>query len=138
MPRLVVPIWLLPRRFSSAPSSTLWYGMMTWASQLILRRSQLMPSASSSAISFTSTPGSTTTPLPMTGTAFSYMTPELRVAVDHGVPGVVSALEAHDVVEVAGDQVCDLALTFVAPLGADENCRWHRIPFRSQLRMPTF
>ena len=35
-----------------------------------------MPSASNMAISFTSTPGSITTPLPMTGTAFSYMTPE--------------------------------------------------------------
>ena len=35
-----------------------------------------MPSASSIAISLMSTPGSMTTPLPMTGTAFSYMTPE--------------------------------------------------------------
>ena len=42
----------------------------------IFRFLQEMPSASSMAISFTSTPGSTTTPLPMTGTAFSYMTPE--------------------------------------------------------------
>ena len=76
MPRLVVPIWFSPRRFSSAPSRSLWYGMMMWASQLILRFLHEMPSASSIAISLMSTPGSMTTPLPMTGTAFSYMTPE--------------------------------------------------------------
>ena len=76
MPRFVVPILFSPRRFSSAPSKSLWYGMITCASHEILRFLQEMPSASSMAISLMSTPGSTTTPLPMTGTACSYMTPE--------------------------------------------------------------
>ena len=49
---------------------------MMCASQLILRFLHEMPSASSMAISLMSTPGSMTTPLPITGTAFSYITPE--------------------------------------------------------------
>jgi hypothetical protein len=46
---------------------------------------------------------------------------ERAAAVDDGVARVVAALEADDVVEVVGDQVGDLALALVAPLGADKN-----------------
>ena len=49
----------------------------------------------------------------------------VRPRVNDGVPCVVSALETDDVVEVVGDQVGDLALTFVAPLGADEDDAGH-------------
>src|SRR4026208_2235324 len=43
-----------------------------------------------------------------------------RLVTDlHRVPGVVSALIAHDDVEPLGEQIDDLAFTFVAPLGAD-------------------
>lgn len=43
---------------------------------------------------------------------------EFGVAVDDSVTGVVSALEANDVVIIGSEQVRDLALSLVAPLGA--------------------
>ena len=52
--------------------------------------------------------------------------PCLAVAHDR-VAGVVAALEADDDVRPLGEQVGDLALAFVAPLGADENYSWHRM-----------
>jgi len=45
--------------------------------------------------------------------------------VNDGVPGVVPALEPDDVVHVVGEQVGDLALTLVAPLGADKDDSGH-------------
>lgn len=42
---------------------------------------------------------------------------EFGVSVDDGVTGVVSALEADDVIVIGSKQVCDLALALVAPLG---------------------
>ena len=45
----------------------------------------------------------------------------LRAADDERVPGVVAALEAHDALRVLGQPVDDLALAFVAPLGADDD-----------------
>ena len=42
------------------------------------------------------------------------------VADDERVAGVVAALEAHDHVGAARQPVDDLALAFVAPLGADD------------------
>ena len=42
----------------------------------------------------------------------------LLVAHQHGVPGVVAALETHDHVALAGQQIDDLALALIAPLGA--------------------
>ena len=41
------------------------------------------------------------------------------LAAHDRVPGVVAALKAHDGVGVLGEQVGDLALALVAPLGAD-------------------
>jgi hypothetical protein len=37
------------------------------------------------------------------------------------VAGVVAALEAHDALSVLGQPVDDLALAFIAPLGADDH-----------------
>ena len=46
---------------------------------------------------------------------------ELLIAVNHRVAGVVSALVAHHVVEVAGNEVGHLSLAFVTPLGSDQH-----------------
>ena len=40
---------------------------------------------------------------------------------DDGVTGVVAARVAHDGIEVAGDQVANLTLALIAPLGTDQN-----------------
>src|SRR5690606_30540353 len=46
------------------------------------------------------------------------------LAVDHqGVPGVVAALVAHDQVHLLGEEVGELALPLVAPLGSDNDGR---------------
>ena len=45
----------------------------------------------------------------------------LASADDERVPGVVAALEAHDTLRALGQPVDDLALAFVAPLGADDD-----------------
>ena len=50
------------------------------------------------------------------------------VADDQRVAGVVAALEAHDHVGPAGQPVDDLALAFVAPLGADDGDVTHVFP----------
>jgi hypothetical protein len=48
-----------------------WYGRIRWALDDTFSRSQLRPRRSSMAISSSSTCGSTTTPLPITGTMWS-------------------------------------------------------------------
>ena len=50
---------------------------------------------------------------------------QLLVAVNDGVAGVIASLEAHHVIVVAGDEVGDLTLAFVAPLGAENYLTWH-------------
>jgi hypothetical protein len=42
------------------------------------------------------------------------------------VAGVVAALKAHERVGPLGEQVGDLPLAFIAPLGANDNDSWHR------------
>ena len=81
----------------------------------------------SSSSSSVSTFGSITTPLPITQGFPGMQDPRRhqvklpRVAVAHDrVPGVVTALKAHDGVGLLGEQVGDLALSLVAPLGADD------------------
>ena len=44
---------------------------------------------------------------------------------DDGVTGVVAALVADDQVHLLGDEVGELALALVAPLGADDDGRRH-------------
>ena len=50
---------------------------------------------------------------------------ELLAAAHDRVAGVVAALEAHDRAGALGEQVGDLALALVAPLGADYDNAWH-------------
>ncbi len=51
---------------------------------------------------------------------------EHLVAAHDCVAGVVAALEAHDRIGTLGEHVGDLALPFVAPLGADDHDSRHR------------
>ena len=44
----------------------------------------------------------------------------LLVADHHGVARVRAALEPHDYIRLLGEEVDDLALAFIAPLGANE------------------
>src|SRR5579859_7748100 len=55
--------------------------------------------------------------------------PLLAVAHDR-VSGVVASLEAHDRVDLLGEQVGDLALALIAPLGADDHYSGHRAQSR--------
>ena len=78
--------------------------------------------------------GSSTTPLPMTDGVPRTMPARKQrelvglVADDERVAGVVAALEAHDHVGAARQPVDDLALAFVAPLGADDGDVSHVVP----------
>ena len=66
MPRPVVPILDLPRNRSVTLSISTWYGMIRCASALIIRPDVSTPRSSRPCSSSSSTPGSTTTPLPIT------------------------------------------------------------------------
>lgn len=46
----------------------------------------------------------------------------LLIAHHDGVTGVVAALIANDAIELGSDQVADLALALVAPLGSHQHC----------------
>ena len=46
----------------------------------------------------------------------------LLIAHHDGMPGVVTALVADDAVKLGCDQVADLALALVAPLGTHQHC----------------
>ncbi len=80
----------------------------------------------------TSASGSITTPLPITqnlaapqNAGRNQMEHVFRAAMDDGVAGIVTALAAHHDVRLRGQHVDDLALAFVAPLRADQNCVRH-------------
>src|SRR5690606_15087025 len=49
----------------------------------------------------------------------------LLVAHDDSVPGVVATVELHDPVGALTEEVCRLALSFVAPLHTDDDDSWH-------------
>ena len=74
MPRPVVPILALPRNRSVTLSIATWYGMIKCASALIRSLLVSTPRLSRPASSSSSTPGSTTTPLPIT-----FVTPGVRM-----------------------------------------------------------
>ena len=91
-----------------------------------------MPRASSTSISWNSVGRSTTTPLPITGidvlvqhAARHELQGVPLAADDDGVPGVVAALVAHHVRVLLGEQVDDLRLALVTPLGADDDGDGH-------------
>ena len=141
MPFSVVPILSSPR-IASAIASWAWcHGKIRWARLDTCSRSHATPRASRASISANSVGRSTTTPLPITGTTWSYRMPlgiELEgvaLTADHdGVAGVVAALVAHDVAVLLGEQVDDLGLALVAPLGADDDGDGHARPNADLLR----
>jgi len=47
------------------------------------------------------------------------------VLIDDGVTSIVAALEADDHIRLLRQEVRDLALAFVAPLGPDDGGHWH-------------
>ena len=52
-------------------------------------------------------------------------------ADDNGVAGIVAAVEFDDIIDAVTEQVGSLALSFIAPLGADQNDGGHgKHPFR--------
>ena len=113
-------------------SSSWWYGMIRCA--LPERRSWRVstPFAASMSISSSSTAGSTTTPLPITGTthgiqhaARNELQLEDLAVDDQRVAGVVAALIADAHRRFLGEVVGDAALALVAPLGADDHCAGH-------------
>ena len=55
------------------------------------------------------------------------------VVYNNRVAGVVAALAAHHQIRLACENINELALALVAPLGAENNLTWHRISFLSSL-----
>ena len=132
MPRLVVPICLLPSQISCIRSSRMWYGMIRCALPEMRRPAVETPLRSRSSISVRSAFGSMTTPLPMTASVPGLQMPagtrwraNLPSVVLDGVAGVVAALVADDQIGLLAEEVDDLAFAFVAPLGADDHGRGH-------------
>src|SRR6267142_5799446 len=61
---------------------------------------------------------------------------EAILADDYGVPGVVSAGDARDIVKSAGEIIDDFAFAFVAPLRADYHDRFHAVPSLAHMCHP--
>jgi hypothetical protein len=59
----------------------------------------------------------------------------LAVADDR-VTGVVPTLEADDEIGVLGQEVDDLSLALVAPLGTDNDETWHGVPSVGRVPVP--
>ena len=105
MPRPVVPILALPRKRSVTSSSARWWGMIRCASAETTSRADVHAARLQARRSPRSgPPGSTTTPLPMTGVQPGVRMPSgsgagvlLTAGRDDGVPGVVAALVTDDV-----------------------------------------
>ena len=58
----------------------------------------------------------------------------ILLAVYHNrMAGVVAALAAHDQIRLACENINELALALVAPLGAENYLTWHRISFLSSM-----
>src|SRR5882757_4337085 len=61
---------------------------------------------------------------------------EAILADDYGVPGVVSAGDARDIVKSAGQIIDDFAFALVAPLRADHHDRFHAVPSLAHMCHP--
>src|SRR5712672_4878241 len=61
---------------------------------------------------------------------------EAIFADDYGVPGVVSAGDARDIVKSAGQIIDDFAFALVAPLRADHHDRFHAVPSLAHMCHP--
>ena len=132
MPRRVVPIWSLPSFASPSWSRSLWYGMIRCALADTRRPLQVDPPppqlvdlraqhhrvhhhavADRAELAGVEDPGRDQVEL------------EGLAVADDRVAGVVAALEADHEVGLLGEQVDDLPLPLVAPLGADDYHSWH-------------
>ena len=145
MPRPVVPILALPRNRS-----------VTLSSGLVVRRDQVRVGRDQQPLGgdrrrarrarrsrSSSTPGSMTTPLPITGhdvrredAGGQQVQRVLLVADDDRVAGVVAALVADDVVDAATEQVGGLTLALIAPLGTNEHDSRHRFSLLAHKTKP--
>ena len=136
MPRLVVPIftastfadsrWASSSRCSARIS-------VTFSAIFRLLGETSMPWPASLAISSTKCCGSSTTPLPMIESFPGRTMPDGQqrelidiVVDDERMAGVMAALKAHHDVGLDRQPIDDLALAFVAPLGADHHHIRHR------------
>ena len=110
------------------------HGMIRWALPLMRRPETSTPRAIRPSSSSISTSGSITQPLPSTHSgarvedAARHEPQLVGLVADHErVAGVVAALVAGDDVGPLGQQVDDLALALVAPLGAHDHVQRHRL-----------
>ena len=125
-----------PTASSRSASRSRWIGRISGQVSAIISTSGVTstPCSRMRSTSAFSAHGSSTTPLPITdGVPRTMPDGQQRelvglVADDERVAGVVAALEAHDHVGAARQPVDDLALAFVAPLGADDGDVSHVVP----------
>ncbi len=104
-------------------------GNSTCARSLMDRFSRTStPADSSASISASSAAGSITSPLPITAclagpqnAARNQLQHELLLADEDRVAGVVAALIARDDIEALGEQIDDLPLALVSPLGSQDD-----------------
>ena len=124
MPRLVVPRAFLPKKRSVTRSSSWWYGMIRWALPLTTMRLVSTPLAIE-AVELGQQDGRVDHH-PVADHRRDVLVEDAArdqlegegLAVDHdAVAGVVAALVAHHHVHLAGQEVGELALPLVAPLG---------------------
>ena len=132
MPRRVVPICSLPSFASPAWSRSMWYGMIRCALALMRRPERSTPFArrlvqlarqhlrvdhdavaDRAQLAGIEDPGRDQVELPVHAVAHD------------GVPGVVAALEADHEIRLLREEVDDLALALVAPLGAHDHDSGH-------------
>ena len=132
MPRPVVPSRREPRKRSVTLSSTRLYGGMRWALALTTRREVSTPRASQRvdlleqhAEVDDDAVADDRGAAGAEDAAGQQVQGVLLAVDDDGVAGVVAAVELHDVVDAAAQQVGRLALAFVAPLGSDQHDRRH-------------
>ena len=105
----------------------MWYGMMIGVAGLIFRRERTStPVASSSSISLRSAAGmqhhavaDQAQRVGAQDAGRNQVQDGLLAVDDQRVAGVVAALEAHDGADFLGEQIDDLALAFIAPLGPE-------------------
>ena len=107
----------------------MWYGMISGVAGLIFRRERTStPLASSSPISFFSAAGrkhhavaDQAQRVVAQDAGGDQVQDGLLAVDDQGMAGVVAALEAHDRADFLGQQIDDLALAFIAPLGTEND-----------------
>ena len=132
MPRRVVPIWSLPSWASPAWSSSLWYGMIRCALaemrrplRSMRRRRQLVDLLGQHHRVHHHAVADRAQLAGVEDPRRDQVELEGLAVADDRVAGVVAALEADHEVGLLGEQVDDLALPLVAPLGAHDHESWH-------------